>query len=77
MEVVIKLKGGFQQFSRFPSEFVVTNPTDNVFQSFSDKLGIQYLFNIKFYIVVDDHRRWDRLHCPGRGLFAASSSRDT
>ena len=61
MEVVNQLRGVFQEFRRFPGEFVVTNPTDKLFQSFSDKLGIKYLFNLEFVIVVDDDRKWGRL----------------
>ena len=61
MEVVNQLRGVFQEFRGFPSEFVVTNPTDKVFQSFPDKLGIKYLFNLEFDVVVDDGRRWGRL----------------
>ena len=61
MEVVNQLRGVFQEFRGFPSEFVVTNPTDKVFQSFPDKLGIKYLFNLEFNVVVNDDRRWGRL----------------
>ena len=61
MEVVDQFRGVFQEFHRFPSEFVVTNPTDKVFQSFSDKLGIKYLLNLEFDVVVDNDRRWSRL----------------
>ena len=61
MEVVNQLRGVFQEFRRFPSEFVITNPTDKVFQSFSDKLGIKYLLNLEFDVVVEDDRRWGRL----------------
>ena len=61
MEVVNHLKGVFQEFRRFPGEFVITNPTDKVFQSFLNKLGIKYLFNLEFDVVVDDDRRWGRL----------------
>ena len=56
-----QLRGVFQEFRRFPSELVVTNPTDKVFQSFLDKLGIKYLFNLEFNVVIDDDRRWGRL----------------
>ena len=61
MEVVNQLRGVFQEFCRFPSEFVITNPTDKLFQSFPDKLGIKYLFNREFDVVVDDDRRWGSL----------------
>ena len=61
MEVVNQLRGVFQEFRRFPSEFVVTNTTDKVFQSFPDKLAIKYLLNLEFDVVVDDDRRWGRL----------------
>ena len=61
MEVLNLLRGVFQEFRRFSSEFVVTNPTDKVFQSFPDKLGIKYLLNLKFDVVVDNDRRWGRL----------------
>ena len=61
MEVVNQLRGVFQEFRRFPSEFVVTNPTDKVFQRFPDKLGIKYLLNLEFDFVVNDDRRWGRL----------------
>ena len=61
MEVVNQLRGVFQQFRRFTSEFVVTNPMDKVFQSFPDKLGIKYLLNFEFDVIVDDDRRWGRL----------------
>ena len=56
-----QLRGVFQEFRRFPSELVVTNSTDKVFQSFLDKLGIKYLFNLEFNVVIDDDRRWGRL----------------
>ena len=68
MEVVNQLKGVFQKFRRFPSEFVVTNPSDKVFQSFSDKLGIKYLFNLAFDVVVHDDRRWGRLLLSNKGV---------
>ena len=61
MEVVNQLRGVFQEFRSFPSEFVVTNPTDKRFQSFPDKHGIKYLFNLEFDVVVDDDRWWGRM----------------
>ena len=57
MEVVNQLRGVFQKFRRFPSEFVIANPTDKVFQRFSDNLRIKYLFNVEFDVVVKDDRR--------------------
>ena len=68
MEVVNQLRGVFQEFRRFPSEFVVTNPMDKVFQSFSDNLGIKDLFNLKFDVVVNDDRRWGRLLLSSKGV---------
>ena len=61
MEVVHQLKGVFQPFRRFPSEFIVTNTTDKVFQSFSDKFGVKDLFNLKFDVVVNDYSVWGKL----------------
>ena len=68
MDVVNQLRRVFQEFRRFPSEFIVTNPTDKVFESFSDKLGIKYLLNLKFDVVVDDIRRWGRLLLSSKGV---------
>ena len=56
-----QLKGVLQEFCRFPSEFVVTNPTDKLFQSFPNKFRIKYLFNLEIDVVVNDNRRWGRL----------------
>ena len=53
--------GVFQEFRRFPSEFVVTNPTDKVFESFPDKLGIKYPISLELEVVVTDDWRWGRL----------------
>ena len=68
MEVVNQLSGVYQEFRRFPGEFVITNPTDKVFQSFSDNLGIKDLFNLKFDVVVNDDRRWGRLLLSSQGV---------
>ena len=57
MEVVNQLSGVYQEFRRFPGEFVITNPTDKVFQSFSVNLGIKYLLNLEFNVVVNNDSR--------------------
>ena len=61
VEVVAQFKGVLQEFCRFPREFVVANPTDKVFKSFSNKFGVKYLFHLEFYVVVNNDREWGRL----------------
>ena len=53
-----EFRGVFQEFYRFPGEFVLSNPADKVCQILADKFGVMDLFNLNFDVVVDDY--WGR-----------------
>ena len=55
IQAVDQFRGGSQEFRRFPGEFVVANPADEVFQILADKFGVKDLFNLKFDVVVHDY----------------------